>query len=379
MGVDEEKLEQFLEEMEIGGEGVEEVGAPYIDRAYVNTVIDLEDVDDSLYLTRGDLTADGKVLLSGEASDDVYRVSLVEVSVDGGMTWEAAVGTDRWSYRFVPEEGWEYELLFRAKNDRGVYCDPCDFGGPWVVTYRDVDAEEIAKEIVEKFVLCFETMDSSCLEELVSDDYDGVFHNVHSKDDLIEGVEEGPFSSNFVDVDYQIRQINETADMIICSLNWAFTASYDYGDRIEESNITVWLSKADDYRMIHNEGNIIASDEPGELKLMNFINGLFVAGCDRWVKILLVAPNIPDSVNTVSVEVDTTCGGGMVTLSRTYYEAETGKDDGFGGEVAMQGLLTCITPSCTGATFYAYETASKELVVTFQDYGYDFYETITLP
>jgi hypothetical protein len=381
MGVDEEKLEQFLEEMEIRGEGVEEAGAPYIDRTYVNTVIDLEDVDDSLYLTRGDLTVDGKVLLSGEASDDVYRVSLVEVSVDGGMTWEAAVGTDRWSYRFVPEEGWEYELLFRAKNDRGVYCDPCDFGGPWVVTYRDVDAEEIAKDFLENFSRCFETMDATCLEEYISDDYDGHIDDDYSKDEMIDEIENGSFEEAFsIDVEYTINQVMETQDSIIVTVRWIHVETYDYGDMYDEYIIKFWLSKTDNHRLVHGEDTLIySSGHPGELDVTYFVNGSFSPPCDRWVRILLTVPDVPDTVNTVFVDIETSCGISSIPLSRTFYEGYTGMDDGFGDEVPFEDVPACTAPGCGGAWRMYSGAIHKALDVQYQDYGYDLLQTIMLP
>jgi len=77
LGVDAEKLEEFLKDMEMEvkastGGVVGDAQPPEVTRAYIdnniNTVIDLEDVDEFVTITRDNLTTQNKINLTGEAT-----------------------------------------------------------------------------------------------------------------------------------------------------------------------------------------------------------------------------------------------------------------------------------------------------------------------
>ncbi len=51
------------------------------------------------------------------AGTDLGKVALVEVSVDGGVTWRPAQGTTSWSYTWTPTAGGTYQVMARAIDD----------------------------------------------------------------------------------------------------------------------------------------------------------------------------------------------------------------------------------------------------------------------
>ena len=63
--------------------------------------------------------AAGEVTISGTASDSGGGiVAAVEVSIDGGKTWHAAKGTDKWTYVWTPQKGTaSASILARASDD----------------------------------------------------------------------------------------------------------------------------------------------------------------------------------------------------------------------------------------------------------------------
>lgn len=80
-------IENFLKNMDITGGtgGTEEINPPYITSVFVNRIVNLEDIDGTLTLTQSDLSVDGKIIVSGMAVDEEYKVTGVEVSLDRGQ------------------------------------------------------------------------------------------------------------------------------------------------------------------------------------------------------------------------------------------------------------------------------------------------------
>ena len=58
--------------------------------------------------------------ISGTAEDfGGGVVGAVEVSTDGGETWQPAIGGRRWKVSWVPENAGEFHVLSRAVDDSG--------------------------------------------------------------------------------------------------------------------------------------------------------------------------------------------------------------------------------------------------------------------
>ena len=63
---------------------------------------------------------DGKITIEGILESETEKISIeklnVEISVDGGDSWNKASGHENWSFTFAPESGKKYELSLRVVN-----------------------------------------------------------------------------------------------------------------------------------------------------------------------------------------------------------------------------------------------------------------------
>ena len=375
VGVNAKKLEEFLDEMEIKGEEVEtEIEPPYITGAFVNRIINLEDVDDVLTLTKGDLSFDGKVVVNGTAADDAYDIDRVEVSTDGGVSWNIATGTLSWTFEFVPETDIEYELMVKAVNEMGVESDPYELG-PWYISYTDLSYEDIAKEFINNLENYTESGDITSIEDMISDDYDGRAGDYYSKYDLVDSILAVFDSGADISLNFNINQV--TSGSIIVSTGWTSTI----GGLNQSGSLKFWLSEMEDFKLTHTEGEWFLG------KYLYVEEGLFmeqfdyaVGPCNNMVKILLTVPDIPKDVTEVEIEVEAdTCIPEPRTLTRSYYESETGMDVGFGGEFVIESVFSCTDPHMCGSQSIMYTSAYPSVSATFNEYGYYLEEWIPLP
>ena len=62
----------------------------------------------------------GPIVITGTASDQGGGgVAGIEVSVDGGVTWHPATGTNNWSYTWTPSALGPFSISSRATDDSG--------------------------------------------------------------------------------------------------------------------------------------------------------------------------------------------------------------------------------------------------------------------
>ena len=59
------------------------------------------------------------IVITGTASDQGGVVAGIEVSVDGGVTWHPAMGTNNWSYTWTPSALGQFSISSRATDDSG--------------------------------------------------------------------------------------------------------------------------------------------------------------------------------------------------------------------------------------------------------------------
>ncbi len=377
VGVDPKKLAEFLKEMEIKGEGAgvsieTEIEPPYITGVFVNRIINLEDVDDLLTLTNGDLSFDGKVVVSGTAMDEAYAIDRVEVSTDGGMVWDVAAGTKNWTFEFVPEVDIEYELLVKAVNEMGTESDPYELG-PWYISYLDLDYEDIAKAFLDDLESYAESGDITSIEDMVSDDYDGSAGKFYSKDDLIDSILMVFDSGADISVNFNINQV--AGGSIIVSTGW----TTKIGGINQTGTLKFWLSEMDDFKLTHTEGDwFLGKYIEEELYMEQF--DYPIGPCNNMVKILLTVPGVPMDVTDVQIEVEAdTCTPEYRTLTRSYYESETGMNVGFGAEFVIESVFSCTDPHLCGSQSIMYANAYPSLSAMYDDYGYYLNEWIPLP
>lgn len=366
-------IDMFLEEMAITLPAGE-IGSPYINTVFVNRIINLQDIDGTLTLTQDDLTIDNDVVINGTAADESYAVTEVEVSLDRGTTWKTASGTTNWSYKFVPQEMLEYELMIRAKNEKGAISDPGELGS-WIIVYQDEDYESIARSMIDKFFAAVMTGDSSA-DDLVSDYYDGVIDNVYSKSELIDKIRDTNRSTT---ASYTINQVNSTGETIVASISWSATVNGNKSDGTSK----FWLSKADDFRITHSEGTwFLKSSRMPEIKL-EIVSSIYGPPCENALRILLVVPDVPANVSSVIVYPITTCESThFAILTRAGFEDMTGETDGFGGDFHYEKTTGCTAsggPPCAGTIPFLYQDLNPLVTVNYTDYGYNLSASTMLP
>jgi hypothetical protein len=69
-------------------------------------------------IVAGQVFATGEtVVLEGTAQDEDGHVAGVEITLDGGVTWHRATGTNDWTYSFVAQHPGDYAIASRAVDD----------------------------------------------------------------------------------------------------------------------------------------------------------------------------------------------------------------------------------------------------------------------
>jgi len=376
---DPELLRLFLDDMNFSDEsGVGDsgdAGDPYIDRAYVNNRIELDDAYE-IIVNKSNISPTGEIEVNGIANDDSYPVTAVEYSLDGGLNWNQADGTMNWHFSFVPDETREYELMLRAVNSRGISSDPYDYG-PWTITYLDANAEEIAKEFVDAFIMYLETANMSGLEDLISEYYDGNVGGFYSKNELVsESIEPFFDGTSTITVNYSIDRVNESS--IVAETTWNTTIA-GFND---DGRTTWWLKGEDQYRLTHAEGDWLLGGKTAgvtESLKLTYVD-LNSPPCDHIVRVLLTVPDIPLNVTELEVEIEAgSCASVYRTVTRSYYKDFTGSSAGFGGEFVVEGVTFCTDPHLCGSESIMYDSSSPWMDGYFNDYGYDLSDYVDLP
>jgi len=378
LGVDAEKLLEFLEEMRFQGEGTGGDGfPPEVVRAILNGTINLEDVDEGILLLRDGLTSEGTIEIKGDAEDDDYTVVKVEYSLDAGLTWHEATGTNHWSFAYVPANLMVYEVMVRATNDAGLVSDPLDFG-PWTITYWDMTYEEVGWEYVEAFFQALETGDLSSLEDLISDDYMGMAGGFYSKEELISAIEEFLSNNPGAVFSYTIDRVYQGS--VIITVTWTLNVH----GHTWEGVVTFWLSEEDGFAMVKSEGDLefpsfIPSGLPSGFTVQE-MNWIEFIPCNYAIVVLLSAPNVPTDVTEVTITANSYCGiPDTFTLTRAFFQTEMGTLDGFGGLIVLNDIgPACVPLTPCVAPFLYYDGNNPSIFLIFNDYGYDFQKTVTV-
>lgn len=380
MGVDVEKLLEFLDEMKFQGEGAGGAGTgfpPEVVRAILNGTINLEDVEEGILLLRDSLTSRGTIEITGDAEDDEYAVVKVEYSIDAGLTWHKATGTTHWSFEYVPDDLMFYEVMVRATNEAGLVSDPLDFG-PWTITYWDMTYEQVGWEYVEAFFEALETGDLSSLEDLISDDYQGMAGGFYSKEELISAIEDFLAMNPGAVFSYTIDRIYQGS--VIITLTWQLSLH----GHTWEGVVTFWLSEEDGFAMVRSEGDLefpiyIPSGLPEGFTIQE-INWPEFMPCNYAIIVLLTAPDVPIDVTEVTITANSACGiPDTFTLTRAFFETELGTLDGFGGLIVLNDIgPACIPLTPCIAPFLYYDSNNPYIDLYFQDYWYDIEETVII-
>jgi len=384
LGIDVQKLEEFLKDMEMevskaptGGTPPEilppEVTSAFIDNN-INTVIDLDNVDEFVTITRDNLTTQGKINVNGEAVDTEYPVASVEYSIDGGVVWTEAVIWEadgdiaRWQCEFLPSREGEFELAIRASNSGGAVSNP-SFFGPWTVKYWDATYEQIAQAFIDAFLAALESGDLTAIEDIISDEYDGSLGGYYSKDELLEALIHFFGTGEDIDITAVLEQISTGS--IIATISW----NGSVGGQHLRGSTTWWLDEEYDFTLVHAEGDWFIDLQEGII--LTLLDGS--GACGDTVEVLLVVPDVPLNIETVYLEVETDCDLYQIPLDRTYFFNERGVNTGFGGVFPVERTRCLLPPACTDPNLVQYDENGISATVSYDDYDYSISDAIDLP
>lgn len=373
-------IDRFLEEMTISNDGTygpAQSSLPYIAGIFLNRSINLQDIDGPLTLTKDSLSIDGTIRLNGTAIDDTNRIASVMISVDGGMTWEKAAGTDTWSYSFIPITQTEYDIRVKAINEAGAQSDPREIA-PILITVRNVDNDEVVREVVGAFIDGLQDGNVSGIRDIVSNQYDGSIGGYFSKDELIdEGIRDTISVLSSVTVSYTVDQVSVVSGRLVAVTSWTSSIL----GKTNSGKTKWWLSPEDNYALVHAEGDwLLAGINPNVIVLadgilMEEIDSGNTYPCHKAVRIYVTAPNVPAAITSILVGVSTYAPASWTdcTFTRSYYEAYTGLPVGFGGEVVLVYTNPPPTLSCSPIGFG--DPPYDSISASYNDYGYSFYVT----
>ena len=370
----EDAAEDFLKDMQFDDGRDTGTGAepPVIASVFINRSINLDEIDRALTLTDDDMTRSGTILITGTTNDEESSVSGVEVSLDGGMTWKDAIGTESWSYEFEPREYLEYELTVRAANTAGVVSDYRDIG-PWIITYTPLDYRGVAERFLETLFRSVKDGNTYDAEDLISRDYDGSAGGYYSREELVrdsidEYIDSG--RNTLLSVTYTIKQVDSLGDDIIFTARWTTNEA----GTTNSGTTKWWLSKTDEYRLVHTEGDWFDTGAIDiEPNIEMYVDTIPVSPpCDKVVVVLITAPDIPASVNSINVTVSTDCDTFTRILTRSYYQARTGEDYGFGAEFVVEEVTSCPAPPVCAGSFRYRLPPDNWINITYTEYGYFF-------
>jgi hypothetical protein len=121
-------------------------------------------------IIKEDLTLSGEILIRGAATGGGQGVAKVEVSLDGGKTWQEAKGGGRWQYGFAPVSDRPYGLIVRVTNAAGVVSDPKAFKSIQL-TYRSITLSELIQRQADELAKAYMSRDLERYMALISKGY----------------------------------------------------------------------------------------------------------------------------------------------------------------------------------------------------------------
>jgi len=371
---DEETIREVLRDMPMNDvESPGDVIPPEITGAVINGIIDLDYYDDEITLIRDHLTADGAIRIEGTAGGGSLPLDRVEISTDGGLTWNTAAGAENWTGEIRPAHDTTYDVAFRAIDTGGNAGDPMDMG-PFEISYRDIDADTLAREALDRLFDAVRLGDGSDLDDIISDLYDGDLAGLYDKDELINKLLDDQEAWPYMDFSYRLNRLNSGTNTIIVTVHWDIPLP----GGIETGTTRWWLDARDEYRLTHAEGDWIQnlSASTGEINMSFYSDS---PPCDNWMIITVYAPNILKDVETINVEVEANCGPFDKVLTRSFYKEITGRDDGFAAEFPVLPTAGCLPTICSAGPPVWYWNPPQNIKATFFDYGYDIEKSVRIP
>jgi len=170
-------------------------------------------------IIKQDLTRDREILIKGSAQGGGQPVTKIEISLDGGKTWNEAQGLENWHYRFAPVAKKPYELALRVTNAAGIVSDPKAFGMV-NLSYLPITLSELISRQADELAKAYMSRDLERYMSLISKGY----HRYPEGWLRLRRVISNDFKSrNNIVLRLTVNQVFELEGAIMADIRWRLT------------------------------------------------------------------------------------------------------------------------------------------------------------
>ena len=210
-----------------------------------------------VFLTRDDLNIKGEVLIEGEATGYEGGVEKVEVSLDGGRTWQEAVGRHRWRFRFVPIPRHPYNLTVRVTDTTGATSVPLVDFGLVRLTYLPMTITDLVQQKAQELALAYMSRDLERYMGLISRDY---VNHPRGWVRLRRAIDYDFRSLNNIILRFTVNQVFKANGHLLADLHWRLT--HAGLTEPKEGDMTILFDRADQMMVLLQKGELYFSEAP---------------------------------------------------------------------------------------------------------------------
>jgi len=174
---------------------------------------------DEVTIIKEDLTRDRKALIVGLAEGGGSRVAKVEVSLNGGQTWNEATGKEQWQYEFSPLPNYTYHLTFRATNADDVVSNAKKSSVTQLI-YLPITLSELIQQLADELAKAYMSKNVERYMDLISRGYQNYPSGRHR---LRKAIENDFKSLNNIVLRFTVNQVFELEGVIMADIHWRLT------------------------------------------------------------------------------------------------------------------------------------------------------------
>jgi hypothetical protein len=199
---------------------------------------------DEVTVIKDDLTRERKVFIVGQAEGGGSPVEKVEVSLNGGQTWQETTGRERWQYEFFPLPNYTYYLTFRVTNADGASSSPKKFGITRL-TYLPITLSELIQQQADELARAYMAKNLERYMGLISRGYQNIPRGWYR---LRQSIENDFRSLNNIFLRFTVNQVFESEGTIMADIHWRLT----YAGLLEpkEGYVEIHFDPADQLKII---------------------------------------------------------------------------------------------------------------------------------
>lgn len=207
-------------------------------------------------IIKNDLIRNREALIVGAADGGGPQVEKVEVSLNGGQTWNDVTGRENWQYRFVPAPNYTYHLTFRVTNADGAVSDHRTFGITRL-TYLPITLSELIQQQVDELARAYMAKDRDRYMGFISRGYQNYPRGWQQMRRTIEN----DFKSlNNIALRFTVNQVFEIEEVIMADIHWRLT--YAGLPEPKEGYVEVHFDPADALKILIQKKDLYFGEAP---------------------------------------------------------------------------------------------------------------------